>query len=85
MTFFGFMWATYFGRRHLGSIQGAGQMIGVIGASLGPLPLGFAFDAFGDYDGALQLLALIPLGCAVLALFLVAPDLPAADEETAAA
>jgi MFS family permease len=83
MTFFGYMWAQYFGRRHLGSIQGAGQTIGVVGASVGPLPLGIAFDQFGSYDGALRLLALLPLACAVLALFLKAPDLSAArDEET---
>lgn len=79
MTFFGYMWAQYFGRKHLGSIQGVGQTIGVIGASLGPLPLGIAFDMFADYDGVLRLLAVIPLACAVLALFLVAPKLPAAD------
>lgn len=74
MTFFGYMWAQYFGRKHLGSIQGAGQAIGVIGASIGPLPLAISFDYFGAYDGALHLLALIPLGCAALALFLRAPD-----------
>lgn len=74
MTFFGYMWAQYFGRKHLGSIQGAGQTIGVIGASIGPLPLAISFDYFGAYDGALHVLALIPLACAVLALFLPAPN-----------
>lgn len=74
MTFFGFMWPQYFGRKHLGSIQGAGQTIGVAGASLGPLPLAIAFDHFGAYDGALQLLAIIPCVCAVLALFLSLPN-----------
>ncbi len=73
MTFFGFLLAHYFGRKHLGSIQGAGQMIGVMGASLGPLPLGWAFDQFGGYDGALRALAVLPLSCAVLALFLPSP------------
>ncbi len=75
MTFFGYMWARYFGRRHLGSIQGAGQTIGVIGASLGPLPLGIAFDLYGDYDGVLRLLAILPVLVAVMALFLAAPKL----------
>lgn len=74
MTFFGYMWAQYFGRKHLGSIQGAGQAIGVIGASIGPLPLAISFDYFGAYDDALHLLAIIPLACAALALFLPAPD-----------
>ncbi len=77
MTFFSFMWPRYFGRRHLGAIQGTGQMIAVVGASLGPLPLGIAVDLFGDYDLMLRLLALIPAGCAVLVLFLKAPRLEA--------
>lgn len=80
MTFFGYMWAQYFGRKHLGPIQGAGQSIGVIGASIGPLPLAISFDYFGAYDGALHLLALFPICCAVLALFLPQPD-PSAIED----
>ena len=77
MTYFSYMWPRYFGRRHLGSIQGTGQMIGIVGASLGPLPLGIAIDMLGDYDLTLRLLAIIPASCAVLALFLRAPRLGA--------
>ena len=74
MTMFGYLWPRYFGRKHLGSIQGTGQMIGVIGASLGPLPVGWAFDAVDDATWTLRLLALLPLACALLAvLFLRAP------------
>jgi MFS family permease len=75
LTFFSYLWAHYFGRKHLGSIQGGGQALGVVGASLGPLPLGIAFDKFGSYDGALRILAILPLFCAVLALFLKTPEL----------
>ena len=49
------------------------QMVGVFGASLGPLPVGLAFDLIGSPTGTLRLLALIPLACAVLALFLRTP------------
>jgi len=70
LSLFSFMWPRYFGRRHLGSIQGTGQMIMVVGASLGPLPLGAAYDLFGGFDAALRILAVLPLACAVLALFL---------------
>ena len=74
MTMFGYLWPRYFGRRHLGSIQGAGQMIGVVGASLGPLPVGLAFDLLGDPTLTIRLLALYPLTAAVLAvLFLRTP------------
>lgn len=65
MTFFGYMWPRYFGRRHLGSIQGTGQMIAVIGASLGPLPFGLVYDLFGSYNHALLGAALLPLACAM--------------------
>ena len=80
MTFFGYMWPRYFGRKHLGSIQGMGQMIGIFGASLGPLPLGIAFDLLGSYRETLMLLALYPAGCAIAALFLRAPPQMSAKE-----
>lgn len=74
MTMFGYLWPRYFGRKHLGSIQGTGQMIGVVGASLGPLPVGWAFDAFGDAELTLRLLALLPFAAALVAIaFLRAP------------
>jgi len=70
-----YVWPRYFGRKHLGSIQGAAQTIGVVGASIGPLPLGIAYDLFGSYNGALVLFALQPLLFAVLVLLVKAPDL----------
>lgn len=70
-----FLWPRYFGRRYLSSIQGAGQTIGVIASSLGPLPFGIYFDVFGSYTGALIGLAALPLACAVAVLFLRAPVL----------
>ncbi|MFT7576068.1 MAG: MFS family permease [Alphaproteobacteria bacterium] len=75
MTMFGYIWPRYFGRKHLGSIQGTGQMIGVVGASLGPLPIGWAFDAIGDATWTLRFLALLPV-CAAIAvlLFLRTPN-----------
>ncbi len=74
MTFFGYVWPRFFGRKHLGAIQGTGQMIGVIGASVGPIPLAIAFDLLGSYHETLLLLALYPAVCAVVAfLFLRTP------------
>lgn len=74
MTMFGYIWPRYFGRKHLGSIQGTGQMVGVVGASIGPLPVGLAYDYFGDPTLTLQLLAIYPFVAATLAiLFLRAP------------
>ncbi len=68
MTMFGYVWPRYFGRLHLGSIQGTGQMIGVVGASLGPLPVGLAFDLFGSPTLTLRLLALLPIAAAIIVL-----------------
>ena len=74
MTFVGFMWPRYFGRKHLGSIQGFGQMIVIVGASLGPLPLAIALDSTGSYDIALRSLTILPILLAFVALFLRTPE-----------
>jgi len=73
MTMFGYIWPRYFGRKHLGSIQGTGQMVGVIGASLGPLPVGFAIDYIGDSLVTIRYLALYPLMISFLTIFFLKP------------
>ncbi|MDA1117829.1 MAG: MFS transporter [Proteobacteria bacterium] len=74
LTMFGYLMPRYFGRKHLGTLQGTGQMVAVVGASLGPLPVGFAFDYLGDPTLTLRLLALYPIACAAAAaLFLRTP------------
>ena len=75
MTMFGYIWPRYFGRKYLGSIQGIGQMIGVIGASLGPLPVGFAIDYFGSSLVTIRYLSIYPVIMAiVIILFLRSPS-----------
>ena len=73
MTLFSYVWPRFFGLAHLGSIQGIGQMVGVVGASIGALPLAIAFDLTGDYDTTLAMLTLLPAVCFVLAFFLKPP------------
>ena len=75
MTLFGYLWPRYFGRRHIGSVQGTGQMIGVIGASIGPIPLGMAFDLMDDYKLTLIGLAILPALVGILTQFLKDPKL----------
>ena len=72
---FTFVWPKFFGRRHLGSIQGVNQMAAVIGASVGPIPLGLGYDHFGGYGGTLVVLAGIPVMCAIAVAFMRAPRL----------
>ena len=69
MTMFGYIWPRYFGRRHLGSIQGTGQMIGVIGASLGPLPIGFAIDYIGSSLETIRYLSIYPIIIAIVTIY----------------
>ena len=74
MTMFGYIWPRYFGRRHAGSIQGVGQMVGVFGASFGPLPVGLAIDLIGNPISTIRWLALYPIIAGVLSIiFLQAP------------
>jgi MFS family permease len=85
MTYVGFMWPKYFGRKHLGSIQGTGQMFIIFGASIGPIPLGFALDTWGEYDTMLRLLAIIPIAIsAVIALAMPHPKMPEPDGQAPA-
>ncbi len=72
---FTFVWPRFFGRRHLGSIQGVAQMAAVIGASVGPIPLGLGYDYLGSYGGTLVALAAVPVVCAVAVAFMRAPRL----------
>jgi MFS family permease len=55
------LWPQYFGRRNLGSIRSATFAAGVFGASIGPLPLGIAYDAFGSYNGAIAAMLVLPV------------------------
>jgi len=74
MTMFGYLWPRYFGRAHLGSIQGVGQMFGIVGASIAPLPVGYAIDAFGSATGVIRMLSVLEIMVAVIVvLFLRTP------------
>ena len=74
MTMFGYLWPRYFGRAHLGSIQGVGQMFGVVGASVAPLPVGYAIDTFNSPVGVIRTLAAVAVVMAVIVvLFLKTP------------
>ena len=76
----GYLWADYFGRLHLGSIQGSGQTILIVGASLGPLPFSLSLDLTGDYSAALAGSAVLAVLVALAAaLFLRYPPQPAPD------
>jgi MFS family permease len=62
----GVVWANYFGRQHLGSIQSVTTMATVIGSAFGPIPYGWAYDQFGNY----QFILAISIGIWVLGAIL---------------
>ena len=68
-------WPAYFGRRHLGSIRSVGFAVGTVGASLGPLPFGLAYDLLGGYDPAIAALLMLPVAATVAVLFARPPSL----------
>ncbi|MFP3897294.1 MAG: MFS transporter [Anaerolineales bacterium] len=67
------IWATYYGRRHLGSIRGLVSLVTITGSALGPMPMGIARDLLGSYNLALTVAAALPLGLAMLALTIRRP------------
>ena len=78
----GYLWADYFGRRHLGSIQGTGQTALIVGASLGPLSFSLSLDLTGDYSAALIGSAFVSVLVAIAAaVFLRHPRRPGPEPE----
>jgi len=73
------IWPTYFGRKYLASIRGAGTVFMVLATALGPLPLGLSFDFFGTYNYAI----IGMMGLTVFAMFMAASiDKPVKKEIT---
>jgi MFS family permease len=55
------VWPNFFGLKNSGSFQGIGATLTVLGSSLGPLPLGLAYDYFQDYRFSLLILLALPV------------------------
>lgn len=66
----------FFGRRHLGSIQGAQMTALVLASALGPAVLVLFRDAFGSYRPGLLLLCALPAMTAAVAPFTRRPGNP---------
>ncbi len=66
-------WPTWFGRKHVGAIRGAGTALSFAGAALGPLPFGIVKDATGSYDPALAAMIALPVLAALLVIVVKPP------------
>lgn len=69
-TVSGVIWSQLFGRKALGAITGAATTFMVAGSAFGPLPMGWARDRYGSFDGAIALLALLPAILGIVTLVL---------------
>ena len=77
------IWATYFGRRYLGSVRSVAMPFTVMMGATGPIGVAAYYDAFGDYDGAMLGVALAWAAAATLILFVRRPRHPGRGAEPA--
>jgi MFS family permease len=62
------VWPRAYGRRHLGSIQGAAQALTVVASAVGPLLLAWCVELTGSYAAMFEVLAAAVAAAAVSAL-----------------
>ena len=67
------VWVRYYGRAHLGKIQGSLTTVGVAASSLGPFLMGSAYDLFGGYDEVLWVFAWLAAASATAGLLATPP------------
>ena len=70
------IWASYFGRRHLGQVRGAALPFSILIGASAPVLTALYFDAVGSYDAAFLTFGTLALVGAVLVLFARPPALP---------
>ena len=62
-----FLWARYFGRRHIGAIRGVGRPLSLVFSLGAPVAIGVIYDVTGTYVGAfLVLVCVYILGAIVI-------------------
>jgi MFS family permease len=74
MVLFFSVWPRLFGRRHLGTIQGAAQALTVLASALGPLLLAWCVEWTGSYSAMFRTLAGVIAVVACTALIARAPS-----------
>ena len=72
VVFFSF-WGRAFGDAHLGRIQGAAQVMTVLGSAVGPLALAWCVEATGSYAFAFYVLAAVVAALGVAAMLVRLP------------
>ena len=67
------IWVRYYGRPHLGKIQGTLTTVEVAASSLGPLIMGATHDLWGSYNDILTAFALLTAPMILITLFATPP------------
>ena len=70
------IWASYFGRRYLGGVRSAAMPFSIMLTAGAPLATSYYYDVFGNYNGAILIVAVANMLSAVLILFLKKPNEP---------
>ncbi len=66
------VWASFFGRMHIGAVRGVGMPLQVVIGAPGPVIVAAYYDRVGDYDGVLAVLGALAL--LSIAIVLLVPD-----------
>ncbi|MGE0599933.1 MAG: MFS transporter [Dehalococcoidia bacterium] len=77
------IWASYFGRRYLGSVRSAGLPFALILGAGSPLLVSIYFDHVGNYNGAFFTVACLNIAAAAMLLFIPKPGKRAQAPEAA--
>lgn len=67
------IWASYFGRRYLGSVRSAGLPFALVLGAGSPLLVSIYFDHVGDYNGAFLIVAGLNIAASAMLLFIPKP------------
>ena len=67
------IWASFFGRRHLGAVRGAAMPLSLAFGAGAPLLVSYYRDVVGNYDGAMLAVAIANLAAAALILAIRPP------------
>lgn len=64
------IWATFFGRRYLGSVRATAMPFTFALTALGPVMAAAYYDRFGNYDNAFLMMAFCNLGAAAMLMWM---------------
>ena len=68
------IWASFFGRRHIGAVRGAALPFMICLGSIAPIATSYYYDMWGNYDGAIIIVGLANIISAIIILWIKTPE-----------